>query len=154
MKHLLDINLLIALGHASHDHHSRAIDWFGSMQKANATLCTCAITELGFVRVSVQAGLQADLQSARKALAALKATSTIPFELIGDSIGVDRLPAFAKTPLKLRRNLPMMPWGSMIRRRRSSTKGPSGFSPYWAFSADKPKTGCSIDEAVDANAIL
>lgn len=101
MKHLLDINLLIALGHASHDHHSRAIDWFGSMQKANATLCTCAITELGFVRVTVQAGLQADVQSARKALAALKATSTIPFELIGDSIGVDRLPAFAKTPLKL-----------------------------------------------------
>ena len=101
MKHLLDINLLIALGHAAHDHHSRAIDWYGSMQKANSTLCTCAITELGFVRVSVQAGLQADVQSARKALAALKATSTIPFELIGDSIGADRLPAFARTPLKI-----------------------------------------------------
>ena len=101
MKHLLDINTLIALGHTSHVHHARAAAWYRSARGATATLCTCAITELGFVRVSVQAGLQSDVPSAREALAVLKSTSAIPFELIGDSLGADRLPAFSKTPQKL-----------------------------------------------------
>jgi predicted nucleic acid-binding protein len=101
VKHLLDINALIALGHTAHVHHARAAAWYRSVQSSNLTLCTCAITELGFVRVSVQAGLQLDVPSARKALAALKSTSLIPFELIGDSLGADRLPTFAKTPLKV-----------------------------------------------------
>jgi predicted nucleic acid-binding protein len=101
VKHLLDINALIALGHTSHAHHARAAAWYRSAGNFDVTLCTCAITELGFVRVSVQAGLQSDVPSARKALAKLKSTSRIPFELIGDSLGADRLPIFATTPLKL-----------------------------------------------------
>ncbi len=101
MKHLLDINALIALGHTSHVHHARATAWYCSVMGPDSAICTCAITELGFVRVSVQAGLQSDVVAARKALAALKATSAIPFELISDSLGADRLPAFAKTPPKL-----------------------------------------------------
>jgi predicted nucleic acid-binding protein len=101
VKYLLDINTLIALGHTSHAHHTRATAWYSSVMGPDSALCTCAITELGFVRVSVQAGLQSDVVSARKALAALKATSAIPFELIGDSLGADRLPAFARTPPKL-----------------------------------------------------
>ena len=64
-------------------------------------ICTCAITELGFVRVAVQAGLQSDVASARQALIALKSSSSIPFVLVEDALGADRLPAFAKTPLKL-----------------------------------------------------
>jgi predicted nucleic acid-binding protein len=64
-------------------------------------LYTCAITELGFLRVTVQAGLQPDVAAARKALAALKSSSTIPFEIINDALGADRLPAFAKTHPKL-----------------------------------------------------
>lgn len=101
MKHLLDINTLIALGHSSHAHHARAITWYGSLPAPTTVLCTCAITELGFVRVAVQAGLQLDVPAARKALAALKASSAIPFEMINDALGADKLPAFAKTPAKL-----------------------------------------------------
>lgn len=101
MKHLLDINTLIALGHSAHVHHARAIAWYRSLPLPTTTLCTCAITELGFVRVAVQAGLQADVPAARKALSALKSSSSIPFEMMNDALGVDRLPGFAKTPPKL-----------------------------------------------------
>lgn len=101
MKHLLDINLLIALGHSAHVHHPRALRWFHSVKRNPDTLCTCAITELGFVRVTVQTGLQVDVSSARKALTALKSSSTLPFELLEDAIGADRLPSFARTPGKL-----------------------------------------------------
>jgi predicted nucleic acid-binding protein len=101
MKHLPDINTLIALGHSAHVHHARAIAWYRSLSGSTTTLCTCAITELGFVRVAVQAGLQADVPAARKALAALKSSSSVPFEMMNDALGVDRLPSFAKTPPKL-----------------------------------------------------
>jgi predicted nucleic acid-binding protein len=98
---LLDINTLIALGHSAHIHHSRATDWFLSVKTPSARLCTCAITELGFVRVAVQTGLQIDVHSARKALAALKTSSVIPFEILEDALGADKLPALARTPNKL-----------------------------------------------------
>ena len=62
---------------------------------------TCAITELGFVRVSVQAGLQPDVATATKALAALKASSPVPIELWPDDLGVDKLPRYVKKPTQL-----------------------------------------------------
>lgn len=101
MKHLLDVNALIALAHRAHVHHPRAIAWFQAVRSVQGALCTCAITELGFVRVAVQTGLQLDVGSARKALEQLKKSSPVPFELLGDELGVDRLPAFARTPAKL-----------------------------------------------------
>jgi len=101
LKHLLDINALIALAHRTHAQHARAIAWFQTSRAASQALCTCAITELGFVRVTVQTRLQTDVASARKALEQLERSSPIPFELLGDDLGADRLPAFAKTPAKL-----------------------------------------------------
>jgi hypothetical protein len=53
------------------------------------------------VRVAVQTSLQVDVPAARKALARLKASSPMAFELLEDGIGADRLPAFARTPGKL-----------------------------------------------------
>jgi predicted nucleic acid-binding protein len=101
MKYLLDVNTLIALAHTSHGHHARALAWFHSVQENAQALCTCAITELGFVRVAVQTNLQMDVPTARKALAGLKASSPIPFEMLADALGGDRLPAFARIPAKL-----------------------------------------------------
>lgn len=101
MNFLPDVNTLVALGHSAHAHHARAAAWFLSIKAPAARLCTCAITELGFVRVAVQTGLQIDVLSARRALAALKASSPIPFAMIEDALGADKLPAFARTPNKL-----------------------------------------------------
>jgi predicted nucleic acid-binding protein len=100
VKYLLDINTLIALAHTAHVHHARAIAWYRSLPQT-ATLCTCAITELGFLRVAVQVGLQSDVAAARKALASLKTSGAIAFEMLNDALGADRLPAFAKTHSKL-----------------------------------------------------
>ena len=101
MKYLLDVNALIALTHGAHVHHTRAAAWYRSIKQAAPGLCTCAITELGFVRVAVQTGLQIDVSAARTALANFKASSPVPIELLADGIGADRLPAFARTPSKL-----------------------------------------------------
>lgn len=101
MKYLLDINFLIAAGHTAHIHHGKAIAWIQSVRNKAALFCTCAITELGFVRVSVQSGLQDDVLAARKALAALKASSPVRFELLADALGANVLPGFAKTPDRL-----------------------------------------------------
>ncbi len=101
MKYLLDTNALIALGHTSHVHHARAIAWFQSVQGKATALCTCAITELGFVRVTVQTSLQADVPAARKALASLKSSSSVRIELLSDDLGADQMPGFARTPSRL-----------------------------------------------------
>jgi predicted nucleic acid-binding protein len=101
VNYLLDVNLLVALAHTGHVHHGRATAWLGSLDSPAARLGTCAITELGFVRVSVQAGLQADVAAARNAFGKLKKSSPVKFELLGDSLGADRLPAYVRQPAGL-----------------------------------------------------
>src|SRR4051812_39404603 len=98
MRYLLDVNVLIALGHTGHSLHAKAVEWYGTIAKATARLHTCAITELGFVRVSVLTGLQPDIKSARLALDALKSSSKVKFELVADDLGADHLPSFVKSP--------------------------------------------------------
>jgi len=101
VKYLLDVNALTALAHAAHVHHDRAAEWYRSIGESGSGLCTCAITELGFVRVAVHTSLQLDVSAARKALARFKASVPLTVEILEDKIGVDRLPAFARTPSKL-----------------------------------------------------
>lgn len=48
--HLLDVNLLLALAWPNHQFHGRARSWFAS--NAVSGWWTCAVTELGFVRLS------------------------------------------------------------------------------------------------------
>jgi predicted nucleic acid-binding protein len=101
VKFLLDINALLAIGHTAHSHHNLALGWIRARMKSTEAFATCAISELGFVRISVQTGLQTDVATACVALAKLKASSPVAFEFFNDDVGVDRLPAFARTPLKL-----------------------------------------------------
>ena len=49
---LLDVNLLVALFDPDHVHHQLAHDWFGEARASG--WATCAVTELGFVRVVSQ----------------------------------------------------------------------------------------------------
>lgn len=101
MKYLLDVNLLVALGHTGHVHHGRATVWLGSIRTVAGALATCAITELGFVRVSVQAGLQPDVAAARTAFARMRRSSPVKFELVEDRLGADRLPVYVKRAAQL-----------------------------------------------------
>jgi len=94
MSWLLDVNALVALAHQGHADHSRVIRWFASLIGSDASLSTCSITEVGFVRVSIQAGFENTAADAVETLLGLKASSRIPFDLIPDSLGADRLPSY------------------------------------------------------------
>ena len=98
MRYLLDVNALIALAHTGHALHGKAIGWYSSVVSSATGFHTCAITELGFVRVAAATGLQPDIKGARQALDALKSSSKVRFELIPDDLGAAHLPAFVKTP--------------------------------------------------------
>lgn len=98
MSWLLDVNALVALAHQGHSDHLRMIRWFASLIGSDAKLATCAFTEIGFVRVSIQAGFENNAPDAVETLRGLKASSSIPFELIADSLGTDRLPAYVLGP--------------------------------------------------------
>lgn len=55
MKHLLDVNILVAWGWSDHEDHDRVATWIGKqMQTKDAVLMTSPIPQLGFIRVSVQ----------------------------------------------------------------------------------------------------
>ena len=94
MNCLLDVNALVALAHQNHADHLRLIHWYASLIGSETTLATCAITELGFVRVSIKAGFENDAPSAMETLRGLKESSRIPFKLLPDSLGADRLPSY------------------------------------------------------------
>lgn len=49
-KHLLDLNVLIALVDSAHQHYQKAQDWFISSGKYHWGLCP--LTEAGFLRVT------------------------------------------------------------------------------------------------------
>jgi len=48
--HLLDVNVLLALGWPSHKHHASAHQWFSS--SAAGGWATCPLTQCAFVRIS------------------------------------------------------------------------------------------------------
>ena len=52
MTYLLDVNALVAWHHAGSPHHARFHAWAADVGRTN--LRTCALTELGFIRVSMQ----------------------------------------------------------------------------------------------------
>ncbi len=66
MKHLLDINVLLAAIWQQHPHFGKADAWLGGREVA-----TCPLTELGFLRISThKRALNADMTASRQLLAA------------------------------------------------------------------------------------
>lgn len=91
MIHLLDVNVLLALGHVAHPDHAIAIRWFAS-QPPSDNFATCSISEIGFLRVSLNARFVADLAEAKNALAGL--LSSPRFTRLNDPLGFDTLPRY------------------------------------------------------------
>ena len=101
MRYLCDVNILLALAHQSHGDHLKVSAWFQSVSPVATAFLTCSITELGFVRVSVQAGIESDIFSAKQTLLGLKASSPVPFHLLPDALGCDTLPKYVKSQAQL-----------------------------------------------------
>lgn len=97
MTSLLDVNALLALGHAAHVHHGRVARWVAALP-AKHVLATCSITELGFVRIAPQARLSPTVAAARDLLAQIRASTRPPFVRLVDDLGADALPPWADTP--------------------------------------------------------
>lgn len=96
MIYLLDVNGLVALGFANHEFHSRVASWV--IAQDFPSLATCAITELGFVRVLAHApAYGVSVAQARTLLLRLKKAQQPTFTFIVDDHDVSRLPAWVKT---------------------------------------------------------
>ncbi len=97
MIHLLDVNVLLALGFDAHEHHGRVAAWVASLP-AGDELATCPITELGFVRVLRQAAAyKVTIADAKELLRRLKASRSRRCILLPDHPGAARLPGWVKT---------------------------------------------------------
>jgi predicted nucleic acid-binding protein len=96
VTYLLDVNALLALGHAAHVHHDRVAKWVAALG-ADHVLATCSITELGFVRIAPQARLAPHVAAACDLLAQLRASTRPPFVRLADDLGADSLPSWADT---------------------------------------------------------
>jgi predicted nucleic acid-binding protein len=94
MNYLLDVNVLLAWGYPAHVHHDRVSHWLRDVATARAEsplLATCAITELGFVRIaSGKAAFAPDVTTARRDLRQLKASRQFIF--LGEVLDADCLP--------------------------------------------------------------
>ena len=66
---LLDLNILTALLWPAHEHHDAAHRWFRA--RADARWATCALTQLGFVRITSNPAFSRDAVSPAEAAALL-----------------------------------------------------------------------------------
>jgi toxin-antitoxin system PIN domain toxin len=75
VKYLLDVNLLIAAIWSAHTNHQKADAWTKGKE-----LATCAITELGFLRISTHPrGLNCQMAGARALLDDFLAKHSVEF---------------------------------------------------------------------------
>jgi uncharacterized protein len=75
-RHLLDLNVLIALTESAHVHYHRAHDWFNSSGKADWGVCP--LTEAGFIRVTTNPAYRPVARSMGQALAILAMFKAYP----------------------------------------------------------------------------
>jgi hypothetical protein len=100
MKFLLDVSALLSLGVLDHEFHDRTAKFLAN--NGITELATCAITELGFVRVLAQAPQYGfTVAQARDLLVRLKKADVVKFTFIVDHHDLTHLPIWVKTPKQL-----------------------------------------------------
>lgn len=72
---LLDVNLLLAFGWRSHPDHRQCRSWIAGVPR----FATCAITELGFLRVSMSPAYRASFEDASHVLEGLTSLQAASF---------------------------------------------------------------------------
>jgi uncharacterized protein len=103
MKFLLDVNVLVSMCVAEHEFHERVATWMNQSARADrAELFTCAVTELGFLRVLAQAPLYSfTIQHGIELLSRLKSSNEFRFGFLSDGLGIARLPRWVKAPKQI-----------------------------------------------------
>ena len=93
MIYLLDVNALVAWHHAGSPHHARFHGWAARIGPAN--LQTCALSELGFIRVSMQVFGYSVRQASGELTRIRKTTGGFV-----DHVPAPNLPEWANTPAR------------------------------------------------------
>jgi predicted nucleic acid-binding protein len=96
--YLLDVNALVALGFKEHEFFERVAGWVQSLRSGADGFATCAITELGFLRVLALPQYGASIDESKASLVRLKSSSQIQFTFVVDDLDASRLPGWVKTP--------------------------------------------------------
>ncbi len=76
MRHLLDLNVLLALAWPNHVHHEASHSWFARVGRAG--WLTCSVTESGFIRVSSNHRVTPDARSPAEAALLLHHMCRLP----------------------------------------------------------------------------
>jgi uncharacterized protein len=98
MIYLLDVSALLALGIQEHEFHERTAIWLKKAATGGAAFATCAITELGFLRVLLQTSSGFTVAQGQKLLALMKSSRQFPFHFLADNLDVGQLPRWVKWP--------------------------------------------------------
>ena len=103
MMYLLDVSTLLAFGLREHVFHERVATWVRMLEsKEEANLATCAITELGFLRILTQASSYNFTTAQGKALLSqLKMTKGLRFSFLADNQGLEDLPLWVNGPKQI-----------------------------------------------------
>lgn len=75
-KHLLDVNVLIALVEPGHEHYQKVQEWFRASGKASLGLCP--LTEAGFLRVTTNPAFRPGPRAMEQATAILQSLKSHP----------------------------------------------------------------------------
>jgi toxin-antitoxin system PIN domain toxin len=102
MMYLLDVNALLALGVVEHEFHQRTERWVKKSAAQDATFATCAITELGFLRILPQASVAAfTVAQGQKQLQLMKSSAAFQFRFLADDQDAQQLPSWVHGPKQL-----------------------------------------------------
>src|SRR5271156_5942488 len=98
-RYLLDVSALVALGLREHGFFERVVAWVQTLDPKDNEFASCAITELGFIRVLTQSATPYALSvaEAKAALQRLKASGEILFVFVADDQDASKLPSWVKT---------------------------------------------------------
>ena len=85
MTSLLDVNVLVSLFDANHEHHAASMDWFNQSQDPWAS---CPITQNGYLRVVTQTGYPNSVSIVRAISTLAHAISTSQHKFLPDDISL------------------------------------------------------------------
>lgn len=94
MKHLLDVNALVAALWSAHVHHAAVHRWLRARPAADVVL-TCGLTEAGFIRV-IHAAYGVPVADAKEVLAAFRERAGLVY-LPDTPSPLDALPAWVRS---------------------------------------------------------
>jgi predicted nucleic acid-binding protein len=103
MIYLLDVSALLALGLREHALHERVAAWVRTFEvQEEVRFATCAITELGFLRILTQASsYNFTITQGKMLLSQMKRTKGLRFSFLPDEQGVEDLPLWVKAPKQI-----------------------------------------------------